>query len=138
MSIYEITSIAIAFLALVVSGIALGMDICTRKKVNELHDLEIEKLKAEKERQSRAIIYGYIEDDYFIIENSGDAPASNIRFEGWSEGTTNDTSYLPPHHTDSIRLYITMDSPAYNKFKITWDDESGKDHVWSETLKVNG
>ena len=138
MSAFEIISIVISILALGVSGIALWREINTRKKVDELRDLEIEKLKAEKERQSKAVIYGYIEDDYFIIENSGDAPASNIRFEGWSEDTTNNTSYLPPHHTDSIRLYITMDSPAYNKFKITWDDESGKDHVWCETLKVNG
>jgi hypothetical protein len=64
MSIYEKTTILIAALALVVSITALIIDFCTRKKLQELTDLEIEKLKAEKERGQKAILFGFIADDY--------------------------------------------------------------------------
>ena len=135
----ENITIAISGLSLIVSLIALIRDFCTRKKVKELRDLEIEKLKTEKERLSKAVVYGFIEDDYFVIENSGEAPASNIRYEGWDDWCGNISEkiirYLPPHHKQSIELYLTMDSPSSKKFKITWDDESGKDHVWCETLE---
>lgn len=140
MSTYEIITILIAGLALVVSIIALIRDLCTRKKVQELTNLEIEKLKAEKESKSKAIVYGYIDDDCFVIENSGEAAASNIRYEGWDDWCDNISkniiNYLPPHHKQPIQLYLTMDSPNSKTFKITWDDESGKDRVWSETLNL--
>jgi hypothetical protein len=140
MSTFEIITTVISILALVVSSVALWRDILTRKKVDELRELEIEKLKYEKESQSKAVVYGYIDDDYFIIENSGEAPASNIRYEGWDDWCDNISkniiNYLPPHHSQSIKLYLTMDSPNSKTFKITWDDESGKDHVWSETLNL--
>ena len=136
----DVIALVISGLGLIVSIIALIRDFCTRKKVQELTILEIEKLKAEKERQSKAIVYGYIENDCFIIENSGEAPASNIRYEGWDDWSSNISqnmiSYLPPHHNHSIELYLTMDSPNSGTFKITWDDEAGKDHVWSETLDL--
>ena len=107
MSTFEIITTVISILALVVSGVALWRDIFTRKKVDELRELEIEKLKYEKERQSKAVVYGYIDDDYFIIENSGEAPASNIRYEGWDDWCENISksviNYLPPHHRQSIR-----------------------------------
>ena len=140
MSTFEIITTVISILALVVSSVALWRDILTRKKVDERRELEIEKLKYEKESQSKAVVYGYIDDDYFIIENSGEAPASNIRYEGWDDWCDNISkniiNYLPPHHSQSIKLYLTMDSPNSKTFKITWDDESGKDHVWSETLNL--
>ena len=140
MSAFEIITTVISILALVVSGVALWRDFLTRKKVDELRELEIEKLKHEKERQSKAMVYGYVDDDYFIIENSGEAPASNIRYEGWDDWYDNPSknviNYLPPHHSQSIRLYLTMDSPELNIFKIIWDDDSGKDHVWTETIKL--
>ena len=140
MSTYEIITILIAGLALIVSIIALIRDFCTRKKVQELTNLEIEKLKAEKESKSKAIVYGFIEDDYFVIENIGEAAASNIRYEGWDDWCDNISEniikYLPPHHKQAIELYLTMDSPSSKTFKITWDDESGKDHVWSEKLDL--
>ena len=140
MSTFEIITTVISILALVVSGVALWRDIFTRKKVDELRKLEIEKLKYEKERQSKAVVYGYIDDDYFIIENSGEAPASNIRYEGWDDWCDNISksviNYLPPHHRQSIRLYLTMDSPEAQIFKITWDDDSGRNHVWSESLSL--
>ena len=140
MSTFENITTVISILALVVSSVALWRDILTRKKVDELRELEIEKLKYEKESQSKAVVYGYIDDDYFIIENSGEAPASNIRYEGWDDWCDNISkniiNYLPPHHSQSIKLYLTMDSPNSKTFKITWDDESGKDHVWSETLNL--
>lgn len=140
MSTFEIITTVISILALVVSGVALWRDIFTRKKIDELRELEIEKLKYEKERQSKAVVYGYIDDDYFIIENSGEAPASNIRYEGWDDWCDNISksviNYLPPHHRQSIRLYLTMDSPEAQIFKITWDDDSGRNHVWSESLSL--
>lgn len=140
MSIFEIITTVISIFALFVSGIALWRDFLTRKKVDELHDLEIEKLKYEKERQSKAVVYGYVDDDYFIIENSGEAPASNIRYVGWDDWcddvSKNVINYLPPHHRQSIKLYLTMDSPEAKTFKIIWDDDSGKDHVWSESLSL--
>ena len=140
MSTYEIITILIAGLALLVSIIALIRDFCTRKKVQELTNLEIEKLKAERESKSKAIVYGFIEDDSFVIENCGEALASNIRYEGWDDWCDNISkniiNYLPPHHSQSIKLYLTKDSPNSKTFKITWDDESGKDHVWSETLNL--
>ena len=140
MSTYEIITILIAGLALIVSIIALIRDFCTRKKVQELTNLEIEKLKAEKESKSKAIVYGYIDDDCFVIENSGEAAASNIRYEGWDDWCDNISkniiNYLPPHRSQSIKLYLTMDSPSSKTFKITWDDDSGKDHVWSEKLDL--
>lgn len=135
----ENITIAISGLSLIVSLIALIRDFCTRKKVKELRDLEIEKLKTEKERLSKAVVYGFIEDDYFVIENSGEAPASNIRYEGWDDWSDNISAnminYLPAHHSHTIKLYLTNDSPNSRTFKITWDDESGKDHVWCETLE---
>jgi hypothetical protein len=140
MSTYEIITILIAGLALIVSIIALIRDFCTRKKVQELTNLVIEKLKAEKESKSKAIVYGYIDDDCFVIENSGEAAASNVRYEGWDDWCDNISkniiNYLPPHRSQSIKLYLTMDSPNSKTFKITWDDESGKDHVWSEKLDL--
>lgn len=141
MELKDIIVIIISGLGLIVSVIALVRDLCTRKKVNELRDLEIERLKMEKERQSKAIIYGYIDKDSedFIIENSGEAPANNIRYEGWGEwddNLSNVINYLPPHHCQPISLTITMDSPRSETFKLTWDDESGKDHEWSETLSI--
>ena len=138
MSTFEVITTVISILALVVSGVAFWRDFLTRKKVDELRELEIEKLKYEKERQSKAVVYGYIDDDNFVIENSGEAPASNIRYEGWDDWCDNISkniiNYLPPHHSQSIKLYLTMDSPCSSTFKITWDDESGKYHVWSKTL----
>ena len=117
----DVIALVISGLGLIVSIIALIRDFCTRKKVQEL-------------------VYGYIENDCFIIENSGEAPASNIRYEGWDDWSSNIShnmiSYLPPHHNHSIELYLTMDSPNSGTFKITWDDEAGKDHVWSETLDL--
>ena len=140
MSKFEIITIVISILALVVSAIALWRDLRTRKKVDELRDLEIEKLKVEKERQLKAIVYGYIDEDSFVIENSGEAPATNIRYEGWDDwgddSSENVIKYLSPHHNQSIRLYLTMDSPESKVFKITWDDNSGKNHVWKETLDL--
>lgn len=138
LSTAELITIVISGLSLIVSLIALIRDFCTRKKVKELRDLEIEKLKTEKERLTKAIVRGFIEDDYFVIENSGEAPATNIRYEGWDDWCNNISenviNFLPPHHCQTIKLYLTMDSPNSKAFKITWDDESGKDHVWSETL----
>ena len=142
MSTYEIITIIIGLLTLLatVIGICKRRDRNKEKKENELNDLEIERLKAEKERLSKAIVYGYIDDDYFVIENAGEAPASNIRYEGWDDWCDNISkniiSYLPPHHKQAIELYLTMDSPSSKTFKITWDDESGKDHVWSEKLDL--
>ncbi len=138
MSTFEIITTLISISALVVSGIALWRDFRTRKKVDKLHDLEIEKLKYEKEQQSKAVVYGYIDGNSFVIENSGEAAASNIRYEGWDDWCDNISrniiNYLPPHHSQSIKLSLTMDSPESNTFKITWDDDSGKDHVWNGTL----
>ncbi len=140
MELKDIIVIIISGLGLIVSVIALIRDFYTRKKVQELTNLEIEKLRAEKENKMKANLYGYIEDDYFVIENCGEAPASNIRYEGWDGWCDNISNniikYLPPHHTQTIQLYLTMDSPDSKSFKITWDDESGKDHVWSETLDL--
>lgn len=140
MSTFEVITTVISILALVVSGVAFWRDFLTRKKVDELRELEIEKLKYEKERQSKAVVYGYIDDDNFVIENSGEAPASNIRYEGWDDWYDNPSknviNYLPPHHSLSIRLYLTMDSPQSKVFKITWDDDSGNDHIWSEIIEL--
>ena len=141
MSIFEIITTIISILALIVSGIALWRDFLTRKKVDELHDLEIEKLKSEKERQSKAVVYGYINDDFFIIENSGESLATNIRYEGWqdwdAESSSNIIKILPPHHKKEIKLWACADSPSEANFKIVWDDDSGKNHVWSETLNID-
>ena len=141
MELKDILVIIISGLGLVVSVIALIRDICTRKKVKELTELQIERIKAEKDRQTKAVVFGFIEDDYFVIENSGEAPASNIRYEGWDDWcgniSRNVVKYLPPHHSQSIQLYLTMDSPSSSTFKITWDDDSGKDHVWCETLNTD-
>ena len=141
MSIYELITIIISGLALVVSGLAFWRDFLTRKKVDELHDLEIEKLKAEKERLSKAVVYGYIEEDYFVIENSGDSPALNVRYEGWQDWScdslNNVITYLPPHHDKPIKLYACADSPLNAIFKILWDDKSGKNHVWCEKLNID-
>lgn len=140
MSTSEIIAVTISGLGLIVSIIAIIRDFCTRKKVQELTNLEIEKLKAEKENKMKAIVFGYRDDDDFVIENSGEAPATNIRYEGWDDWCDNISKniikYLPSHHSQSIRLYLTNDSPNSKTFKITWDDESGKDHVWSETLDL--
>lgn len=144
---YFISLITRENITLLISLFSLGLGILvyyrdnmTRKIAKELNNLEIEKLKAEKERQSKAIVYGYIEDDCFIIENSGEAPATNIRYEGWDDWSNdishNMISYLPQHHSHSIKLYLTMDSPNSKAFKIIWDDESGKDHVWSNTFNL--
>ena len=141
MSTFEIITTVVSILALVVSGVALWRDILTRKKVDELRELEIEKLKYEKESQSKAVVYGYIDDDYFIIENSGEAPASNIRYEGWDdwcvESKDNLIKYLPSNHQKEIKLWACADSPAEVTFRILWDDDSGKDHEWSETLSID-
>ena len=139
MSIAETITIVISGLGLLFSVIALIRDWKTRKRVDELNDLQIEMLKAQKESLSKAIVYGYIDDDKnFVIENSGEAPASNIRYEGWDDWCDNISKniikYLPPHHSQTIELCLTKDSPSSQTFKITWDDASGKDHVWCETL----
>ena len=140
MEIKDIIVIIISGLGLIVSVIALIRDFYTRKKVQELTNSEIEKLKAEKENKKKANVYGYVHDEHFVIENNGEAPASNIRYEGWDDWCGNISEkiirYLPPHHKQSIELYLTMDSPSSKNFKITWDDESEKDHVWCETLEL--
>lgn len=136
----EIITISISALSLAVSVIALIRDFCTRTKVAELRNLEIEKLKAEKEQQSKAVLYCYIDEDDFVIENSGDAPASNIRYEGWDDWCNSISnkirSYLPPHNNQRIKLTLTMDSASSGDFKIIWDDDSGKNHAWSQTLEI--
>lgn len=141
MEIKDIIVIIISGLGLIVSVIALIRDFYTRTKVQELTNLEIEKLKAEKENKKKANVYGFVHDDHFVIENNGEAAASNIRYEGWDDWcdsiTKNTISYLPPHHSQTIELCLTMDSPSSKTFKITWDDESGKNHVWSETMSID-
>ena len=140
MELKDIIVIIISGLGLIVSVIALIRDFYTRKKVQELTNLEIEKLRAEKENKMKAKVYGRIDDDFFVIENYGEAPALNIRYEGWDDWCDNISKNiiqtLPPHHSQSIQLYLTMDSPNSKEFKITWDDEFGKDHVWSDTLDL--
>lgn len=140
MELKDIIVIIISGLGLIVSVIALIRDFYTRKKVQELTNLEIEKLRAEKENMMKANVYGRIDDDFFVIENYGEAPALNIRYEGWDDWCDNISKNiiqtLPPHHSQSIQLYLTMDSPNSKEFKITWDDEFGKDHVWSDTLDL--
>lgn len=141
MSIYELLTIIISVLAFAVSAIALWRDYLTRKKVDELHDLEIEKLKAEKEDKKKANVYGYVHDDHFVIENDGEAPASNIRYEGWQDWSIdakeNVVKYLSSNHQKKIKLWACADSPSEVTFRILWDDESGKDHEWSETLSID-
>lgn len=136
----DIIIICISGLGLVVSIIALIRDFFTRKKVQELTNLQIEKINNEKENMMKANVYGRIDDDFFVIENYGDAPALNIRYEGWDDWCDNISKNiiqtLPLHHSQSIQLYLTMDSPNSKEFKITWDDEFGKDHVWSDTLDL--
>lgn len=90
--------------------------------------------------QSKAMVYGYIEEDNFIIENVGEAIAHNVRYEGWEDWNDESSEFrisdLPPHKNRSIKLWITKDSPSQCTFKITWDDESGKGHVWEEELNI--
>lgn len=140
MELKDIIVISISGLGLIVSVIALIRDFFTRKKVQELTNLQIEKINNEKENMMKAKVYGRIDDDFFVIENYGEAPASNIRYEGWDDWCDNISKNiiqtLPPHHSQSIQLYLTMDSPNSKEFKITWDDEFGKDHVWSDTLDL--
>lgn len=140
MELKDIIVISISGLGLIVSVIALIRDFFTRKKVQELTNLQIEKINNEKENMMKAKVYGRIDDDFFVIENYGEAPALNIRYEGWDDWCDNISKNiiqtLPPHHSQSIQLYLTMDSPNSKEFKITWDDEFGKDHVWSDTLDL--
>ena len=140
MELKDIIVVIISGLGLIVSVIALIRDFYTRKKVQELTNLQIEKINNEKENMMKAKVYGRIDDDFFVIENYGEAPALNIRYEGWDDWCDNISKNiiqtLPPHHSQSIQLYLTMDSPNSKEFKITWDDESGKDHVWSDTLDL--
>ena len=133
MSTSEIIALVISGGSLVVSIVALVRDFCTRKKVDELTNLQIESLKAEKEKQSKAILYGYIDGDHFYVENSGEAAASNVRIDGWGDY---DLGYLPAHDFRSFDLCLTKDSPSQSTFKITWDDESGKGYVWEKTLNM--
>lgn len=141
MSTSEIIAVTISGLGLIVSIIALIRDFCTRKKVQELTNLEIEKLKTERENKTKATLYGIIEGDFFVIENSGEAAASNIRYKGWPEWggctTENVIKFLPAHHKKEIKLDATVDSPAEAEFIIIWDDESGKNHEWKETLNID-
>ena len=141
MELKDIIVIVISGLGLIVSAIALIRDFYTRKKVQELTNLEIEKLRTERENKTKATLYGFIEGDFFVIENSGEAAASNVRYKGWSEWggdtTENLIKFLPAHHKKEIKLYATADSPAEAEFKIMWDDESGKDHEWKETLNID-
>ena len=64
MELKDIIVIIISGLGLIVSVIALIRDFYTRKKVQELTNLEIEKLRAEKENKMKANLYGYIEEEY--------------------------------------------------------------------------
>lgn len=141
MRISEIIAVTISGLGLIVSIIALIRDFYTRKKVQELTNLEIEKLKTEKESKTKAILYGFIEGDFFVIENSGEAAASNVRYKGWPEWggstTENVIKFLPALRKKEIKLYATADSPAEAEFKIMWDDESGNNHEWKETLNID-
>lgn len=141
MSTFEIITTVISILALVVSGVALWRDFVTRKKVDELRELEIEKLKHEKELQTKAIVFGSISNDFLIVENIGEAPAKNVRCYGWQDWSDyteeNKITFLAPHHEKKIRLGATVDSPSNVSFKIVWDDESGTDHVWSEELCID-
>lgn len=133
MSISEIITISISGLGLVISVVALVMEFRTRREVRKLTKLEIEKLEREKEQQSKAILYGYIDGDHFYVENSGEAAASNVRIDGWGDY---DLGYLPAHDFRSFDLCLTKDSPSQSTFKITWDDESGKGYVWEKTLNM--
>ena len=141
MELKDIIVIIISGLGLIVSVIALIRDFYTRKKVQELTNLEIEKLRVEKENKKKANVYGYVHDDHFVIENNGEASASNIRYEGWQdwsvESKDNVVKYLPSNHQKNIKLWACADSPAEVTFRILWDDESGKNHEWSETLCID-
>ena len=137
MSKSEIITIVISAFGLVISFITFILELCTRKKVRKLTSLEIEKLEKEKERQSNAIVHGYIEDYCFVITNSGGAHATNVRCEGWEdwdEALFLDT--IAPGSSCKIDLYLTKDSPSQCCFTVVWDDESGKEHVWKQTLNV--
>ena len=137
----DIILIIISVLSLIVSIIALIRDFCTRKKVQELTNLEIEKLKSEKENKAKAKLYGFIDEDFFVIENSGEADASNVRYQGWpvwgDSTTDNIIKFLPAHRKKEIRLYATVDSPEEAEFRIVWDDKSGENHEWKETLNID-
>lgn len=138
MSTSEIIALVISGGSLVVSIVALVRDFCTRKKVDELTNLQIESLKAEKEKQSKAIVHGYIEGGYFVVQNSGEAHAKNVRCKGWEDwedGAEIDT--IAPHDGYKIDLCLTKDSPSQCCFTIVWDDDSGKDHMWSNTLNID-
>lgn len=66
----------------------------------------------------------------------GDSAALNVRYQGWNNwGNSpieNLIKFIPAYHKKEIKLYATMYSPAEAKFKIIWDDESGKDHEWKK------
>ena len=140
MELKDILVIIISGLGLVVSVIALIRDFYTRKKVQELTNLEIEKLKAEKEKLSKAIVSGFIEDGCFVIDNSGEAVASNIRYEGWDDMNQNISKKIKKTLEARQRQIIVLKkltaAPPSSYFKIIWDDKSGKDHVWSDILDL--
>lgn len=134
----DIITIVISSLSLAVSIIALISELITKKKVNKLTDLEIERLKTETERSKKAIVYGYIENDCFIIKNKGEALATNVKYDGWPDWEKNNSfATIHPYDSKCIDLYSTKDSPSQCRFSIVWDDEIGENHKWSEVLKTD-
>lgn len=141
MSTYEIITIFISFIALGVSIATFFRDLCTRNKVQKLTELQIEILEKEKENAKKANVFGVIESGCFIIENSGDDDAVNIRYEGWDDIKHNISNKinktLKAHKSQNIELIKLTAAPSSSNFKIIWDDKSGKDHVWSANLSLD-
>lgn len=138
MSTYEIITIVLSAFALVVSIATFFRDLCTRKKVQKLTELQIEKLENERENAKRANVFGRLESGCFIIENSGDDDAVNIRYVGWDDMDQNISKKLNKtlrsNQKQIIELKKLTAAPSSSYFKIIWDDKSGKDHVWSDNL----
>jgi len=115
----------------------------------EYKKLQIEKMKAEAEARSKAIIRGNIVKGYkgsastLMIFNAGMATARNVRVDWLNESEdvilTNDFTEigeLTPQNSRSYALHLTTGHPETMNLRYSWDDDYAKGNILEEALQL--
>ena len=147
MSRYEIVSLLIAVIALVISTVSLHRTrrIAERQlKLQEeqaaLSRLQHKVLSREQEENQRADLHVQLVDDghsrRFVLSNRGHAPARNVEF-----GFSGSKPVFPeqfnslfaiknfrPGEEFSLSALITLNTPSAVEGVFTWEDEFGRQH----------
>lgn len=149
MTTFEILTICIALLAVIVSATSLYRttrvsreQLDLQRATAALASKQLAMLQNEEESSSRARLTFRLESQKpsakFIIENVGSAPASNVSFELFPQGSLGLPSMAPsfeetfpiptlaPGSSVSAQAYFTLASATAFKVFVRWVDADGQ------------